>query len=88
MGDLVCNCVLPSIPEIDCPLHGDVTSQKPADPELEAALKATEGEVVSVPPSWAKPDPCAAHDSPFVTIEMKEGGTNWKVYEDGCEEPL
>ncbi len=67
-------------------------SQDPEDEEecseLEAALAATKGEVVSMPPDWAKPDPCMAHGSPLVRVEMNRDGPNRKVYEDGCEEPL
>jgi hypothetical protein len=71
-----------------CPVHGDVTSLGPIDPELEAALAATQGEVVSEPPADAKPLPCRAHGSPFAEMAIREDGTNWKVYEDGCREPL
>lgn len=56
-------------------------------PELDEALAATEGELVSAPPPDAEPLPCRAHGSPFVKVTMKNEA-NWKVFEDGCEEPL
>lgn len=87
MSDPGCTCV-GLIPDIDCPVHGDVTSLGPIDPELEAALAATQGEVSSAPPPDAKPLPCRAHGSPLLTVSMKKDGTNLKVYEDGCEERL
>ncbi|GBE23840.1 hypothetical protein BMS3Bbin02_00105 [bacterium BMS3Bbin02] len=66
-----------------CPVHGD-----PIDPELEAALESTKGEVCSKPPPGARPLPCMAHGSLFAEMAIREDGTNQKVFEDGCTEPL
>jgi hypothetical protein len=86
--DLVCSCVLQSLPDMHCPVHGDLTSLGPIDPELEAALEATQGEVVSAPPPDAKPSPCRSHGSPFAGVMMTSSGTNYKSFEDGCKERL
>jgi hypothetical protein len=62
--------------------------EEPTDPELEKAIENTQRETVSAPPPEAGPLPCRAHGAKFARVLMKLDGSNSRVFEDGCEEPL
>lgn len=59
---------------------------EPTDPELEAVLAAAPE--LSLPPPGATPAGCGAHGAEFIEVQEDDGGALWKVFRDGCKEPL
>ena len=75
-GAETCRCDAGLGPQFaeDCPVHGGAT--------------VSESQPHSVPPSDLTIAPCLAHGVPFAFVDHKIDGSPWKIFTDGCEEPL
>ena len=85
---------LPGIPPERCPTHNasecGITMKRGRlcyAYECGCELDFAGPETTSHPHPDAEPAPCSSHGSPFVKVNI-EGGATWRVFEDGCMEPM